>query len=42
MRVLDSLFKYNDEHSELPTYKKNYLERGIAEAVDDEYQIFLC
>lgn len=42
MRVLDSLFKYNDEHSELPTYKKKYLERGIAEAVDDEYQIFLA
>ena len=24
------------------TYKKQYLERGIAEAVDDEYQIFLA
>ncbi len=41
MRVLESLFDYNDRHKEIQTYKKQYLEKGIAEAVDDEYQIFL-
>lgn len=41
MRVLESLFAYNDRHTDIQTYKKQYLEKGIAEAVDDEYQIFL-
>ena len=42
LRVLNSLFDYNEIHGNLQTYKKKYLERGIAEAVDDEYQIFLA
>ena len=40
--MLDALFEYNNVHGNLQTYKKQYLERGIAEAVDDEYQIFLA
>lgn len=42
MRIMNSLFDYYDAHSDLPTYKQNYLARGIAEAVDDEYQIYLA
>lgn len=42
LKVLDALFEYNNVHGNLQTYKKQYLERGIAEAVDDEYQIFLA
>ncbi len=42
LRVLSALFEYNNVHGNLQTYKKKYLERGIAEAVDDEYQIFLA
>ena len=42
LRVLNALFDYNNVHGSLQTYKKLYLERGIAEAVDDEYQIFLA
>ncbi len=42
LRVLNSLYEYNDMNDMIPTYKKKYLERGIAEAVDDEYQIFLA
>ena len=42
LRVLNALFDYNNVHGNLQTYKKKYLERGIAEAVDDEYQIFLA
>lgn len=42
LRVLNALFDYNEVHGNLQTYKKQYLEQGIAEAVDDEYQIFLA
>ena len=41
IRVLESLFDYYNRHTDIQTYKKQYLEKGIAEAVDDEYQIFL-
>ena len=42
MRVLNSLFMYYASFHDLPLYKKQYFERGIAEAVDDEYRIYLA
>ena len=42
LRVLNALFDYNNVHGSLQTYKKLYLERGIAEAVGDGYHIFLA
>ena len=30
LKVLDALFEYNNVHGNLQTYKKQYLERGIA------------
>lgn len=42
LRVLNSLFKYYASFKNLPLYKKQYLERGIAEAADNEYFIYLA
>lgn len=42
LRVLNSLLNYNDIHNNMQVYKKMYLEKGIAEATDNEYQIFLA
>lgn len=43
MRVIESLLAYSDIHADnLPTFKKKYFNKLIAEVIDDEYRIFLA
>lgn len=43
MRIIESLLRYSDLHADsLPTYKKQYFNRMIAEVIDDEYRIYLA
>lgn len=43
MRIINSLLSYSDLHADnLPTYKKKYFNKLIAEAIDDEYRIYLA
>lgn len=41
MQIIESLFEYNNRHRDIPQYKKQYLEKGISEVVDNQYQIYL-
>ncbi len=41
MRVIDSLLAYYDRHTELDAAQKKYMEKGIVEIVDNQYQIYL-
>lgn len=41
MRVINSLFSYYEKHSKMEKYQKKYMEKGIVEITDNQYQIYL-
>ncbi len=41
MRVIKSLLSYYKKHYEIQEFKREYLERGISDIIDNQYQIYL-
>lgn len=41
LRIIEALFDYNSRYGNIPQYKKQYLEQGIADLVDRQYRIYM-
>lgn len=41
LQIIEALFAYNSKYKNIPQYKKQYLEQGIADIVDRQYGIYM-